>query len=193
MGLLESLINVPEPLRIWHLSGVRYLLQPETSPEASPAEPMQPARPAVPAPWPQGWLDILAKTPRKPRLVITYAQLGLDLTGRADARRGALWRRLISDLGLAGRNLVAFWPLTLPEGEAMVTRQDVYLAGLARLAPDLVAFFGDATATAFPLDPPGPTGKAVAGIPCAVLPDPETLLNGDTEVWDHVLAQLGDI
>lgn len=193
MGLLESLVNTPERLRVWHLSGVRYFLLPEGGAVRSAAPSAEaPADAGEPASWPASWSRLFAKTPRQPRLCLCYAALGLDLTGRADRRRGPLWRRLIAALGLAGRGLVAFWPLALPDGEALVPAPAVFRAGLSRLAPDVLAFFGDPAACGLPLDGTGPTAT-VAGIPCVVLPDPAVLLDGDPEVWNHVLAALGHV
>jgi len=200
MGLLDSLVNVPERLRVWQQAGVRYLyIDPEALPEAEasaapavmpPIEaPSQPE--SDPATWPAPWPELLAKAPPAPRLVITYLDLGFDLTGRSEPRRSALWRALIRDLGLAGRGLVAFWPLALPEGETLRPQPDIFLAGLRRLSPDRLAIFGGDAATVLSL-PSGTFQEAcLIGIPCSILPDPGTLLVGAKEVWTHVLATLG--
>ena len=189
MGLLESLVNVPERLRIWHLSGVRYLLLPEAGQGTGPEESAVPD----PSAWPDPWPGFLAKTPRQARLCIAYAALGFDLTGRADHRRSALWRRLIADLGLGGHGLVAFWPPALPEGDALVPQPAIFRAGLSLLTPNVLAFFGDPASCALPLDAADVPFPAIGGIPCVLLPDPETLLAGDQEVWDHVLSLLGHV
>lgn len=203
MGLLESLVNTPESLRVWQLSGVRYFLLPEGGAEQTAARPgaqadgqpgEQPVgraagRPAVaanPAAWPTPWPAIFAKTPRRARLCITYAALGFDLTGRSDRRRSALWHKLLRDLGLVGHGLVAFWPAALPDGDALVPQPGIFGAGLSLLAPNVLAFFGDPGACRLSAD-------GAAGVPCLVLPDPEELLAGDQEVWNHVLAALGHV
>lgn len=208
MGLHDSLLDVPERLRVWQLAGVRHFyLDPGLPPAPDVREPGAAATPeasaAVPPPsppspvasdlapdpsrWPAPWPAIFARAPRQPLLVITYYELGLDLTGRADPRRGSLWRRLLPELGLAGRNAVAFWPLALPgDGDACLPDPERFLAGLARLSPRVLAVFGDRAAR---LLGPEPTG--LAGLRREILPDPETLLGGDTEAWNHVLATLG--
>lgn len=224
MGLHDSLLNVPERLRVWQQAGVRYFYMDEhPSAKASPladAAPVpsesdrhagqaasgQPADdvlpttaavfeesspkapvPADPAAWPSPWPRIFAKAPPKPRLVITYAELGLDLTGQADARRGNLWRKLISDLGLAGQNAVAFWPVALPGSDQHSQDLDYFVAGLALLAPESLAIFGDAAAGLLQ-----PRASALAGIALIRFADPETFLRNDTEAWNHVLSVLGN-
>ncbi|MHC1791077.1 hypothetical protein [Solidesulfovibrio sp.] len=215
MGLLDSLLDVPERLRVWQMAGVRHFyLDPAAAPGAvsdpvapapgdaavSPEAPCPAASaaallpPAAAAPdspcpsddptqWPAPWPALFAKAPARPRLVITYRELGLDLTGRADPRRGALWRRLIGDLGLAGQNAVAFWPLALPQEYALVDQPDFFAAGLRLFAPVTVAVFGPMPQAVADALAGHPQTAALRPIP---LPHPEELLAGDPEVWDHV-------
>lgn len=192
MGLLDSLVNVPERLRVWQQAGVRYFyLDPAAVPEPAQPSDKQPEPPADPAAWPSPWPELLAKAPARPRLLITYLDLGFDLTGRSDPRRSSLWRALIGDLRLSGRGLVAFWPLALPQGDVLVPRPDIFLAGVCRLAPDRVAIFGSEAARALSLDGGDFQTTSLSNIPCSILPDPGILLRGDKEVWAHVLTALG--
>jgi hypothetical protein len=191
MGLLDSLVNVPERLRIWQQAGVRYFyLDPAAKPEPEPTADEQPDPADDPAHWPPLWAQLLHKAPVRPRLVITYLELGFDLTGRSDPRRSSLWRALIRDLHLAGKGLVAFWPLALPEGETLVPRPDIFGAGLRRLGPDRLAIFGPEAATALSLPGSAFETADLFDIPSCILPDPHTLLAGDKEVWAHVLTAL---
>jgi|GEM_PF-2004104 len=229
MGLHDSLLDVPERLRVWQLAGVRHFyLTPgpagepapagppeDSTPEAGPASPAvapagvfaggqpaaagssrtvaqpEPARadppaplPADPSRWPAPWPAIFAKAPATPRLVVTYPDLGLDLTGRADPRRGNLWRALIRELGLAGQNAVAFWPAFLPDAAGPAARDDIFLAGLRLLRPRVLAVFGDDPDRLLP-------PAALPGLVRETLPDARVLLDGDTEAWDHVIEVLG--
>jgi hypothetical protein len=246
MGLHDSLLNVPERLRVWQQAGVRYLYfdpaqaaaagpdaavaeavaqtaesQPEAPvavvsagnnaslvpgvpgtsirevavPEvAGPAGPAGPDVPILasipedPSAWPGPWPALFAKAPSAPRLVITYAALGEDLTGRPDPRRSHLWRMLINELGLAGQNAVAFWPVSLPGSDDPGRDLDISVAGLKRLSPRIVAVFGDAAARLL-----RPFQAALPDIALAFFPDPRPLLRGDTEAWDHVLAVLDPV
>ncbi|MYL82727.1 hypothetical protein GTA51_06200 [Desulfovibrio aerotolerans] len=240
MGLLDSLLEVPEHLRVWQMAGVRHFyLDPDAVPvpgdrppgdqpglaalpladspagaacgpgsDASPcaaatvatpsaavlaaSEASQTSPPTVlpphPGDWPQPWPGLFAKAPARPRLVIAYRELGLDLTGQADPRRGGLWRNLIRDLRLTGQNAVAFWPLALPRDGELVDQPEAFAAGLALFSPEITAVFGPlpevvAAALAARTD--------TATLPITVLPHPDVLLQGDPEVWDHVCSLLG--
>lgn len=265
MGLLDSLLEVPERLRVWQMAGVRHFyidpeavsavgespaaesdpvedaalaqpmdvvgqadaavegqtMAPSTSPafatpEARPntaqvpaaasqttdAEPMPPTRPQPaqalqgspaaasaglpdnPDHWPLPWPTFFAKTPPTPRLVITYRELGLDMAGQSDPRRRDLWRRLIAEAGLAGKGLVAFWPLALPQGGALAELPLHFACGVARLRPELVAVFGEISETA------RQELAARADSALVLLPPPHALYNPDPEVWEHVIATL---
>jgi hypothetical protein len=194
MGLLDSVLDVPERLRVWQQAGVHYFYLPEQADTtgdgvAEAPDPSYQAEPDVSADlavWPDPWTAIFAKAPPRPRIVITYFELGLDLTGQADPRRGALWRKLIVDLGLSGKNTVAFWPVALPDENRLTPRIDIFLAGLARLSPGVLAVFGNKAAEVVT-----PHVTANQSIPHVLLPDPLTLQGDHTEAWDHVLATLG--
>jgi hypothetical protein len=209
MGLHDSLLDVPERLRIWQLAGVRYFyLDPEAravssqqpaqdfvaaaespAPEDVSLSPAAPTAPDAvsddPASWPAPWPALFAKAPERPALVITYAALGDDMTGRADPRRGPLWRKLLVACGLAGKNAVAFWPVRLPDAAAPQRDLAIFFAGLRLLGPRKLAVFDPTMAATLTAQrPPGDLLKIVS------LPDPDTLLQGDKEVWDHVVASL---
>ena len=142
------------------------------------------ALPDDPDRWPLPWPTFFAKTPPTPRLVITYRELGLDMAGQSEPRRRDLWRRLIAAAGLAGKGLVAFWPLALPQG-GMLTEQPLHFAcGVARLNPELVAVFGEIS------DPARQELAARSASALVVLPPPHALYNPDPEVWEHVVATL---
>ncbi|WP_029457010.1 hypothetical protein [Solidesulfovibrio alcoholivorans] len=209
MGLHDSLLDVPERLRIWQLAGVRYFyLDPEAQTVSSPqptqvfsaaGESCAPEDPSVspaaaaapdavsddPASWPAPWPALFAKAPTHPAFVITYAALGEDMTGHADPRRGPLWRKLLVSCGLAGKNAVAFWPMHLPDSDDPQRDQTIFLAGLRLLGPRVLAVFDPAM---------GDMLKAQrltdVSLQLLSLPDPDTLLQGDKEVWDHVVASL---
>lgn len=258
MGLLDSLLEVPERLRVWQMAGVRHFyldpeavsttgetaapdfdqtdaappalpidvagqvepaveqqsrplstppapdtaVAPQSAAAAPPAAQMPPTRPQPsnepqgapaaaraalpdnPDRWPLPWPTFFAKTPPTPRLVITYRELGLDMAGQSEPRRRDLWRRLIADAGLAGKGLVAFWPLALPQGGALTEMPLHFACGVARLNPELVAVFGEIS------DPARQELAARTTSAVVVLPPPHALYNPDPEVWEHVIATL---
>ena len=232
MGLLDSLLEVPERLRVWQMAGVRHFYldpdlalsdgptssetaaveapevvatvsapeaalsvaaapQAELSPPSIPESFQVPATPPSllpddPAQWSHPWPALFAKAPSRPRLVITYSDLGFDLTGQADPRRGGLWRTLLRDLNLVGKNAVAFWPFALPTNRLLTDYPDHFAAGIRLLAPVVLAVFG-------PLPPAVATALQQTGHPLPVieqLPYPETLLASDPEAWNHVCTTL---
>lgn len=198
MGLHDSLLNVPERLRVWQMAGVQYFYLSEPRPEATeqpaPESAVQDAGSPAPEPyaplpdpvsWPKPWPGFLAKAPAHPRLVITYLELGYDLTGQADPRRGALWRRLITALGLSGQNAVAFWPLALPVDGRLVPELRLFLSGCLRLAPQRIAVFGRDAAALFDVG-------LRAALPAAVVAcaDPAVLVAGDEEAFAHAVSIL---
>jgi hypothetical protein len=189
MGLLESLLNVPQQLRVWQMSGVRYFYLSEPSTVSSETV----SAPTDPVDWDAPWSDILAKAPRHPALVLTYLDLGRDLTGQGDSRRSTLWRKLIHDLGWSGQNKIAFWPVALPDGQELNARPDLFLQGLRFFSPTAVAFFGHPSASRLMADPDPVALSAMTGLSCLILPDPDDLLRGDKEEWDAVLRQLGQV
>lgn len=204
MGLHESILDVPERLRVWQLAGVRYfycdpdlvaattdetdqLVPPavETPEATSPSSPVLPDVLDDPKTWREPWPALFAKAPPAPRLVLTYDGLGDDMTGNPDPRRGPMWRSLLGTCGLAGKGLVAFWPLRLPREEDPDYSLAVFLSGLRLLRPALLAVFGQ--------EPAKRLGRLPeASVPCSLrfLPDPLVLLQGDKEVWDHVASML---
>ncbi len=188
MGLHESILNVPERLRIWHQAGVRhFFLSPRETPPAQTEPDCAPTGDPGddPSAWPEPWATYFAKAPASPKIVITYAELGLDMSGQGDSRRGGIWRKLIAALGLSGRHAVAFWPMALPESGVSAPNESMFLAGLKRLNPDVLAVFG-AKAAAWHAE----MAPRLGTVTCVMLPDPGTLLGDDKEAWHHVLEQL---
>jgi hypothetical protein len=74
-----------------------------------------------------------------PAAVWTYAELGADLRGQADAGRRKALQTLIADLRLP-RGSHAFWPYSLPPDNA--PEPELFLAGLRRFRPGIVLLAG---------------------------------------------------
>jgi len=76
---------------------------------------------------------------KRPALVWTYAELGTDLRGQADAGRRQVLQSLIAELRLP-KGSHAFWPYCLPPDNA--PESDMFLAGITRFRPGLVLLAG---------------------------------------------------
>lgn len=129
--------------------------RPVPGPAPAPAAPAQTARRVrrrVPAEeWPAAWRELLGRTQRSP-ICWTYAELGLDLTGHADAlRRDYLTKLLHSLHRKAGTH--TFWPCALPEGEALtlVPNCDIFWSGLQELGVKMLIVMGSAASNAIGL------------------------------------------
>ncbi len=112
--------------------------------------------PQPPEEWPARWQAIWAKVRQPSPVVWTYWSLGDDLSGRANAERGALLRQIIGSLQLpAGSS--SFWPVALPEeaqdaGSELIAAPEIFLAGLRRVRPRYCITFGSKALKTFAPD-----------------------------------------
>lgn len=133
--------------------------------------------PAQPGPgndldWPEPWRGIAARLRSKPQIIITYASLTEDVTGKADPARRKLFQSVLAYMGWpTGTSL--FWPCTDPPGAPALAR-NVFLNGALSFGVTHIACFGaQAAHVAQALFPPG------AGDPdihVVALPEPEALI-----------------
>lgn len=109
-----------------------------------------------PEEWPAAWQAMWGKVRQPSPVVWTYWSLGDDLSGRANAERGALLRKIIGSLQLpAGSS--SFWPVALPEqgsdeGSELVAAPEIFLAGLRRVRPRYCITFGSKALRTFAPD-----------------------------------------
>ncbi len=166
-------------------------------PREAPAAPPASAQPILPsaAPGPPAlsplWQAMLAKTPAAP-IAWTYAELGLDLGGAGSPERGRILRELIQRLRLP-KGSSAFWPFKLrDENGAYAATPQMFQAGLDRLKPRALIFFGpaDLTQAGFPnLDSLPYVQHMLAGRLLITLPDINALQT-DTDKLNSVFAYL---
>ena len=99
----------------------------------------------IPENWPEPWKSHWKRIGRCRPVVWTYWELGLDVSGRADARRGTLLRKFNAELGLPpGTN--AYWPVAAPNADnTLLPNKGVFLAGLERIAPRFTVVCGKRT------------------------------------------------
>lgn len=124
----------------------------ESVPPAAPAQTVRRVRRRVPAEaWPANWRELLGNAQRAP-ICWTYAELGLDLTGHADAQHRDYLKKLL--LGMhrkAGTH--TFWPCALPEGPdlKLVPNCDIFWSGLQELGVKMLIVMGSAASNAIGL------------------------------------------
>lgn len=136
MGSPSLALGLAPHLRPWHGAGLTHLLvgsaaisamnpasqapitnspsvQPRTSSSQEHVAPIskepsgsQPA-PSLPAPWDFFWSKVTVGA----KVVFTYPELSLDLTGKGDKKRGQLFREILLHLDWAGKGIVSFWPM----------------------------------------------------------------------------------
>lgn len=138
------------------------------------------------------WSALLAKTPRNALCAWTYFDLGADLGGQANPERSALWRDLVSRLGLP-RGSIAFWPYThLQDGRTMASLGD-FLVGLKTLKAKSLVVFGEDQFVACLRDyTRQPTQGEQIGLPVTFGPAPDELLHGEEDVRSQLAQALSD-
>lgn len=92
-----------------------------------------------PEPWHGHWKSIGQCRP----VVWTYWELGLDISGRADTRRGMLLRKFNAELKLpSGTN--AYWPIAAPDkADMLLANKEIFWAGVERIAPRFAIVCGE--------------------------------------------------
>ena len=113
-----------------------------TKPAPSRAQHTEPEAVAWSEVWQSLWVQMSASGSR-PAAVWTYAELGTDLRGQADAARRQALQALIADLRMP-KGSHAFWPYCLPPDNK--PEPDMFSAGLTRFRPGLVLLIGDQAA-----------------------------------------------
>lgn len=161
-----------------------------TAPASAAGEMRQPPAPSsapLPAPW-----DRFASMVRsaKPRVLLTYPELGFDLTGQADKARGQLMRTLLSYLKWP-TGTAAFWPCALPVDGVLQPQYDMFWRGVHHFRCQHVVCFGmQAMRTVVPDFPQGTTTVLLE--PCALhlAPSVADLLG---KLPHELLLSLGDV
>ena len=123
LGLDGSLIYVPEKLRAWQLAGIQYYIKEN------------------PVDWPHPWNGFFQKAPSAPVFLLTYWELGIDLSGRGDKARSLLWRKIIKALSLPS-GMLCFWPPTEFDGTDLTANLDMFHRGLRHFSPNALFCFG---------------------------------------------------
>jgi len=137
--------------------------QPQVAAVPFPARPVQQA-------FPEPWSTFLGRVPDAPKVVWTYMELGLDLGGQADPKRGAVLRNLINHLKWP-KGTTAFWPVAALTGGALQPDRQMFWKGWELWHTPYIACFGDeALQTIYPDAEPGNTTYLLEHVTIFVLP-----------------------
>lgn len=158
LGSFAASLAVPEALRPWAQSGLAALFLPgglpvaevqgvpdgQTEPAHSAAAPSPtPASPTASAGprWPEPWRGLAGRVRENPRVIITYTDLALDLSGTPHPGRRKLLRDILGYLAWPqGTSL--FWPLcSLREGK-LCPAPEIFAAGVRHYGVSHLACFG---------------------------------------------------
>lgn len=195
-------MNLPEHLLPWWRQGVEFIYAPgglsvhcaDASNDQSAAIPKRPQRSATPAQaeqecptpaakvvapdLPEPWAAWFAKLCPTARVVFTYADLALDLTGQGGdgARlRGALFRNVLKHLRWP-KGTTAFWPMGEAGESGLVPNPVHFWAGVQALGVRHVACFGlEAAQTICPDAQPGQALCTYGSAKVYILGDPDDL------------------
>lgn len=182
MGSFAASVDLPEQFRPWAVAGLSHVYLPEglqsaavladpiptrssappsgvqpssTLPDAEPSDAPQ-ADFAAPV-WPEPWLTLANRVRSTPRVIITYASLADDVSGRADPVRRKLFQAVLSYLAWPqGTSL--FWPISFPSGidPGPAFASDYFAEGVRHFSIRHVVCFGASPArrakTLFPQD-----------------------------------------
>lgn len=153
LGSFAASLALPEALRPWAQNGLAALYLPGGLPthSAPPQSESTPDRPdpvsVAPAPrWPEPWKSLAARVRTAPRVVITYTDLALDLSGTPHPGRRKLFRDILAYLAWPqGTSL--FWPLcSLKDGKAHMA-PEAFVSGVRHFQVSHVACFGTEAAS----------------------------------------------
>jgi len=147
--------------------------QPSAGPKPSGGPPPVRANPGFPEPW----ASYFAKAATSPRIVWTYLELGLDLSGQSDPRRAAALRNLITHLRWP-RGTTAFWPVAACIDGALRPDGPMFWKGWGQWNTPHIACFGeDALRVIHPEADPGCVRVFREHVTIHVLPPLAELVN----------------
>jgi hypothetical protein len=118
----------------------------QNTPPASPAQqrPAQQARPSAPAEtprWPEPWRSLASRVKVAPRVLLTYTDLAVDLSGTPHPGRRKLMRDVLAYAGWPSGSAL-FWPLAaLKEGKPLYS-PTIFVAGVRHYGLRTVLCFG---------------------------------------------------
>lgn len=162
LGSFAASVNLPEAMRPWAHSGLEHLLVPGGLPAHPAAEgpaphaqavhpqPFSAPTPAAPASapiphdaprWPEPWKSLAARVKGTPRVIITYTELAVDLSGTPHPGRRKLFRDILAYAAWP-QGTALFWPLcSLKDGKPLYS-PTVFSAGVRHFDIRTILCFG---------------------------------------------------
>ena len=173
-----SFLDTPESMRPWVGAGLRYLLQ-EThdvpvdqapDSETSPV-PLQREKQSIRTsndvrvnqvsfspPWDSYFASACAKA-LNPKILLTYAELGIDMSGKADPKRRTVLASILGHLNFPKGSTV-FWPAASYVEQQLVFDSEMFWKGWSNWQTPYIACFGQQALDAF-VSPPLPSGSTL--------------------------------
>ncbi|WP_319763250.1 hypothetical protein [Maridesulfovibrio sp.] len=131
----------------------------------------------VPESWPAPWSALAGRINPRVQIFWTYAQMGQDLSGQADAERRKLFQSLIGYMGLP-KGAISFWPCTSWNGSEIENKSDIFWKGVESYGVKFVASFGDKARSIIAPDAPSSSASVhINGVQILMLHDPDFLKN----------------
>ncbi len=111
---------------------------------SAPQRPVAPTAPPrqTPQGFPEPWATFLARVPEAPKVVWTYMELGLDLGGQADPKRGGVLRNIITHLKWP-KGTTAFWPVSALTDGSLQPDSQMFWKGWELWRTPYIACFGE--------------------------------------------------
>ena len=119
------------------VQSVQHSSAPQQQPVAQPISSKVP-----PLGFPEPWSTFLKRVPEAPKVVWTYMELGLDLGGQADPKRGRALRNIINHLKWP-KGTTAFWPVAALTGGTLQPDSQMFWKGWELWRTPYIACFGE--------------------------------------------------
>ncbi|NDV26207.1 hypothetical protein FMR86_06030 [Desulfovibrio sp. JC010] len=154
---------------------------PPAKPSRIPQQRKAPAQPQVnfpdPESWPAPWSTLAGRISPRVQIFWTYAQMGQDMSGQADAERRKLFQSLIGYMGLP-KGAISFWPCTSWNGSEFENKPDIFWKGVEAYGVKFIASFGDQTRSIIAPEAPSSSASVhINGVQMLMLQDPDFLKN----------------
>ena len=124
------------------------------------------------------WSGFFAKAPVQPKVILTYMELGIDLGGQSDKKRGAVLRNVLNNHLQWPKGTTAFWPVAALSHGTLQPDNAMFWKGWEIWKTPYIACFGEeALKIIHPQAEPGNTTYLLEHVTIYVLPPMTTLIS----------------